>query len=111
MRRLPTRKLAVTAAALLAAAGGGAAFAATQLGSPKEESRAVVEDAAKQLGVDPGKLDEALRTALANRIDRAVAAGELTKEQGDALKARIQSAETPLFGGPRGGRLGFGHFG
>jgi hypothetical protein len=113
MRRLPTRKLAVTAAVLLAVAGGGAAFAATQLGSPKEESQAVVEDAAKQLGVDPGKLDDALRTALANRIDRAVAAGELTKEQGDALKARIQSADTPLFGGRPGfGRPGrFGHVG
>jgi hypothetical protein len=105
MWRLPTRRLAVAGAVLLVVAGGGAAFAATRVASPKEESQAVLNDAAKQLGVDPAKLDQALRTALANRIDRAVAAGRLTKEQGEALKARITSADTPLFGG----RPGLGH--
>ena len=98
-------RLAAGAGAALAVAGGGAAIAATQL-SPKAESEAVVNDAAKQLGVTPAKLSDALKQALANRVDAAVAAGTITKEQGDQLKARIASGDFPLFGvrGP-----GFGH--
>jgi hypothetical protein len=109
MQRPGTRTLAATAVAVALVAGGGAAIAATQLDTPQAESQAVVDDAARQLGVDPGKLDDALRTALANRIDRAVAAGTISKEQGEALKKRIESADTPLFGVP--GRHHFGHFG
>lgn len=104
MARKMKHKLAMGAGAALAVAGGGAALAATQL-SPKAESQAVVNDAAKQLGVDPTKLSEALKQALENRVDAAVAAGTLTKAQGDELKARIASDEFPLFGGGRG----FGH--
>ena len=43
--------------------------------TPSDESKAVVEDAAKQLGVDPAKLNDALKQALENRIDAAVKAG------------------------------------
>src|SRR5438874_3797388 len=35
--------------------------------------------------------------------DAAVAAGQLTKAQGDELKQRIESGALPLFFGPRGG--------
>lgn len=97
------RRIVAGAAAGLAVAGGGAAIAATQLGSPGAESQAVVNDAAKQLGIQPSKLSDALKKALENRVDAAVAAGRLTKEQGDALKARIESGEVPLFGGFHGG--------
>jgi hypothetical protein len=101
------RKIIVGAAAALAVAGGGAAIASTQLGSPREESRAILNDAAKQLGIEPSKLSDALKTAFKNRVDAAVEAGRLTSEQGAALKARIDAAEYPiLFGAPRG----FGHF-
>ena len=85
------RKIVVAAVAALAVIGAGAALAATQLGSPQEGSKAVIEDAAKQLGISPAKLSDALKKALENRVDAAVAAGAITKEQGDALKARIQS--------------------
>ena len=102
------RKLAAGAGAALAVAGGGAAIAATQL-SPKAESQAVVNDAAKQLGVDPTKLSDALKQALENRLDAAVAAGTMTKEQADRFKARIASDEFPLFGGPGFGRRGGSH--
>jgi hypothetical protein len=104
------RKLAAGAAAGLAAAGGGAAIAATQF-SPKAESDAVISDAAKQLGVQPSALGNALKKALSDRVDAAVAAGRLSKEEGDALKAKIQSGDFPLFGGPRGGSRHFGLFG
>ncbi len=109
------RKVVVGAAAGLAVAGGGAAIAATQFGSPKEESQAVVNDAAKQLGVTPSELSAALKKALENRVDAAVAAGRLTKEQGAELKKRIEADDLPLIGGPGfagpGHLRGIGHFG
>ena len=105
MRR--KNKIALSAAAVLAAAGGGGAIAASQAGSPSEESNAIIDDAAKQLGVSPSKLSDALKTALSDRIDAAVAAGRLTKEEADALKERIQSDDFPVFGGLH---RGFGHF-
>jgi hypothetical protein len=98
------RKLAAGVVAGLAVAGGGAAIAATQIGSPKEESQAAVNDAAQQLGVQPSALTNALKKALENRVDAAVAAGRLTKEQGDELKARIEAGDVPLLGVP-----GYGH--
>jgi hypothetical protein len=102
------RRLIPLVVVALAAIGSGAAFAATQLGSPKEESQAIVSDAAQQLGIDPSRLSDALKKALQNRVDAAVAAGRLTKEEGDALKARIASDAFPIF--PGGGhRIGFGH--
>src|SRR5215212_4551686 len=93
-------KLIAGAVAGLAVAGGGAAFAATQLGTPQQENQAVLNDAAKQLGVQPSALSAALKKALEDRVDAAVAAGRLTKTQGDELKQRIESGEVPLFGGP-----------
>jgi len=87
--------------------GGGAAFAARQLDSPQAESKAVIDDAAKQLGVTPSALSNALKQAIRNRIDAAVAGGRLTRAEGDALKQRIDAGAVPfLFG-----RLGHPHFG
>ena len=77
--------------------------------TPKAESQAIVNDAAKQLGVDPAKLSDALEQALKNRIDAAVKDGRLTKEQGDAMKRRITSAAFPLFIGPGFDRDGAPH--
>jgi Zn-dependent alcohol dehydrogenase len=96
MRR-HVNKLAVGAAALTAAVAAGGAIAATQL-NPRQESQAVVNDAAEQLGVEPSELTAALKEALANRVDAAVEAGRLTEEQGAELKSRIQSGEVPLVG-------------
>jgi hypothetical protein len=93
------------AVAGLAVAGGGAAYAATQLGSPRQENQAVLNDAANQLGVTPTALSAALKKALENRVDAAVAAGRITKAQGDEIKQRIESGDFPIFGAPG---LGFG---
>jgi hypothetical protein len=103
MGRKSRRKVAAGALAVLAVAGGGAAIAATQL-SPQQESQAVLDDAAGQLGVTPDQLSAALKSALEKRVDAAVAAGRITKAQGDELKRRIESGDLPLFGfgGPRG---------
>src|SRR5829696_248883 len=88
--------------------GAGGAVAAGKLISPGERSQAVVDDAAKQLGVEPAKLTAALEKALENQIDADVAAGRITKEHGEAMKARIEAGDYPLLDvGPRFG--GFGH--
>src|SRR6188768_491799 len=105
------RKVVVGAAAALAVGGAGAGIAATKLNnSPSAESKAVISDAAKQLGVQPNQLSSALKKALENRVDAAVAAGRLTKAQGDELKQRIESNDLPFFAGPGTGHgFGFGH--
>jgi len=105
-------KMAAGAAVAFAVAGGGAAIAATQTWSPREESQAVIEDAAGQLGIQPSELSDALKKALENRVDQAVEDGRLTEEQADALKERIDSGAAPLvFGGFGGPGFGHGHFG
>jgi hypothetical protein len=101
------RKLIFGAATLLAAVGGGVAIAASD-SSPAEENQAIINDAAQQLGISPSKLSGALKKALGDRVDAAVAAGRITKAEGDALKQRIQSGDYPLFFGPH---RGFGQFG
>jgi hypothetical protein len=123
------RKLAAGAAGLVVLAGTGGAYAATKSGStatPPDhaaEQKAFLDDLAGRLNVARDKLDAAIKGAAAARIDAAVAAGRLTKEQGDAAKKRIESANgVPLLGpgfgiggrgmGPGGPHaLPGGHFG
>jgi len=102
------RNVIAGAAAALAVGGAGAGVAATKLASsPSTESKAIVADAAKNLGVQPSKLSAAIKKALSDRVDKAVADGRLTKAQGAELKQRIASDEFPLFGPPAFGP-GFG---
>jgi hypothetical protein len=106
------RKLVIGVAAGLLLAGASGAFAAGKLSSPKEESQAVINDAAKRLGIAPAKLSDALKKALEARVDAAVADGRMTKAEGDALKERIEAGDVPLFaGGRHHGGPGFGHRG
>jgi hypothetical protein len=95
------RKVIAGAAAALAVGGAGAGIAATKLsGSPSAESKAFVDAAAKQLGVQPQALSDAIKKALSDRVDKAVAEGHITKEEGAELKKRIAEDEFPLFGPP-----------
>jgi predicted DNA-binding protein (UPF0251 family) len=98
-------KLAAAATAGLAIAGGGAALAAEKLSSSDNEGQAMIDDAAQRLNVTPSALSDALKKALEDRVDAAVAAGRITKAEGDELKQRIESSEFPLFLG----HPGFGH--
>lgn len=97
------KRLMVGAVAVAALAGGGAAVAAGGLGSG-EDQQAILDDAAKQLGVEPEALESALEDAMSKRLDEAVAAGRLTEEQAAELKQRLKDGTMPLFGG-----RGFGH--
>jgi hypothetical protein len=108
------RKLAAGAAGLVVLAGTGGAYAATQQGSsappdPATEQKAFLDDLATRLNVPRDKLDAAIKGAASDRIDAAVAAGRLTKEEGDAAKKRIESTTgLPLFGLHGGGLRGPG---
>jgi hypothetical protein len=90
-------KLVAGGAALLVAGAAGGAIAATTL-TPRQETQAVINDAADQLGVQPRELSNALKQALKNRVDAAVEDGRLTKEQGARMKQRIEANEVPLLG-------------
>jgi hypothetical protein len=108
---LKTKSL-VAGAAALAAVSAGAALAADRLLTPKQESQAIINDAANRLGVTPSALSDALKAAFKARINAAVADGTITKARGDELKARIDSGAVPFFGAPgfRGGPFhGPGH--
>jgi uncharacterized protein YlaN (UPF0358 family) len=108
-----SHKVVVGAAVVLSATVAGAAIGATKVLGPKQESQAIIADAAGQLGVTPEKLSNALKQALKNRVDEAVKDGRLTKEQGAQLKARIDAGEAPLFGlgpGPKFRHHGVGPF-
>jgi hypothetical protein len=95
-------KLVVAGATLAAVVVVGGGIAATKALTPKQETQAVIDDAAAQLGVSPDKLSGALKQALKNRVDEAVKAGRLTKAQGDRIKQAIDAGDAPLFGfGPR----------
>src|SRR5207302_6707839 len=102
----PRWELAAATAAGLAIAGGSAAIAAQKLSSSNDESQAVINDAANRLNVTPSALTNALKKALADRVDAAVAAGRITKAEGDEVKARIEAGKFPFFG-----PAGFGHHG
>jgi hypothetical protein len=112
MRGKLKRNVIVAGLAVAAFAGAGAAIAANNP-TAKEEQKAVIDDAAKQLGVEPAKLQSALQTALVNRVEQAVKDGRLTRAQADEVIARIKSGDLPLGGafgrgGDRGGHHGFG---
>jgi polyhydroxyalkanoate synthesis regulator phasin len=95
--------------ALSVGVGAAGAVAAARALDAREQSQAVIDDAADQLGVEPSELADALKEALKNRVDEAVESGRLTEEQGAELKERIDSRETPLISPGFGRHGGFGH--
>lgn len=112
MKRIPRPKIVVAlvaAAALAVALGVTGAVAASRALTGDDERRALLDDAADRLGVEPSELEDALEQALKARVDAAVDEGRLTDEQGAELKERIDSGELPFLRGL--GRPGPGHFG
>jgi hypothetical protein len=106
-----TTKLGLAVVAAAAAVGAGGAFAASKL-TADDRSQAIIDDAAGRLGVQPSALSDALKKAIEKQIDADVAAGRLSKDQGDALKKRVEAGEVPLVGGgygfPHRFEFGFG---
>ena len=107
-RKLTYAAVAGAAVVLVAGLGAAGAVAASRILSPNDESKAVIDDAAAQLGVQPKELSDALKQALKNRVDDAVDAGVLTQEQAQRMKARIDAGEYPFLFGPGFDRRDFG---
>jgi len=102
MSRFPSKRLiAIGAAALVVAGGAGAAVAATGSGSSPND---FLDSVARHLGISRDKLDDATKAAAIEQVDAQLKAGQITKEQADELKKRIEAGDTPLLG--RG--FGFG---
>jgi len=94
---------------LAVALGASAAIAGSRVLGSSDESQAVIDDAAAELGVEPSALEEALEQGLKNRVQEAVEAGRLTEEQGAELEKRIESGDTPFLFGGLGRFHGLGH--
>jgi hypothetical protein len=84
----------------------GTAIAAS--GGAGTSPSAFLDSLATHLGISREKLDDAVKAAGTDQVDAALAAGTITKEQADDLKARIESGQAPAFGFGHGG---FGHHG
>jgi hypothetical protein len=95
------RIVAITAAGAVVAGGAGVAIGAT---TGKKAEQEVLADAAKRLDTTPEKLRAALAAAQDAQLDKAVKAGELTKEQADRIKADRKARGSVLGGPGMGGR-------
>jgi hypothetical protein len=103
MTMLVRRKAAIAVAALAIVAGGGAAAAVAATGTSSHASGtttpAFIRDLASRLDVSPGALTAAVRAALDDRIDAAVAAGRLSVARATVLKERVAArAAVPALG-------------
>jgi hypothetical protein len=94
MREKSIKRLVVAGASLALVGGGvGGAIAATSDTSPEAEQAAFLADAAGRLGVQPSKLEDALKQAALDQVDAAVKAGRLTQGEANEIKARISSGD------------------
>jgi lambda repressor-like predicted transcriptional regulator len=87
-----TRWIAIAAAAIAVVLGGGAAVGAVGSSNPASD---FLGDVAKRLGISQDRLEGAIEDAMIARIDAAVAAGDLTKKEGETLKERVRSGDIP----------------
>jgi hypothetical protein len=89
------RRIAIAAVALGVAGLGGTALATSSSGG-----NSFFDDVAHRLGVSPAKLQSAVNGALADRLDRLVQQGRLTRAQADAI---LKHAKAGGGGFPFGG--------
>jgi hypothetical protein len=101
----------VIGAAVAVVAGGvvGGALAASGTFDPAQQRQAFLNDAAGRLGVTSTKLADALKAAAIDRIDAALAAGQITQAQANAMKTAVNAGKLPVgVPRPRFGGRGFG---
>ncbi|HEX5557306.1 MAG TPA: hypothetical protein VFX13_06760 [Gaiellales bacterium] len=103
------RRIVIAAVALGVAGLGGTALATSSPGG-----NSFFDDVAHRLGVSPAKLQSAVNGALADRLDRLVQQGKLTRAQADGIlkHARADGGGFPFGGWAPYGRprhhVGFG---
>jgi hypothetical protein len=97
--------------ALAAVLLGGTALAQSE-SDGSDLNQTFVERLAGKLGMSSDDLQSTIKETQAEVIDDAVANGQLTEEQGNALKDRIESGDGPfrlMPGGPGFGRFAMRH--
>ncbi len=100
-------RIAIAVAAVLALAGTAVGIVAAQTDGDvpvpgKERLSNFISGLAENLGVSQEELEEAIDQTQFDLVDERVAAGDLTEEQADQIRERIESGEGPFFG--KGGR-------
>jgi hypothetical protein len=90
-------------------AGGGAAYAATQLGDDGlGDPEAILSDVAARLGVTPDDLRSAIDDEARERLDDAVASGQLTEDQAASIEDHLESGSGALIEPPGDPGAAFG---
>lgn len=109
MKNLDSKHVVALTAGLALVVGAGGAVAASKSSATRGDS--FVARVAGHLGISTEKLQDATKAAAIDQVDADLEAGRITKAQADAMKARIEQGQVPLFfGGPH--RFGdFGHHG
>jgi len=106
MKNPNSKRLLVATSAVALAVGAGGAVAASK--GSTNRSDGFLARVAAHLGISTQKLQDATKAAAIDQVDADLEAGRITKAQADAMKARIEKGEVPLFfGGPHR----FGDFG
>jgi len=109
--RFPTKVVALGAAAIIIGAStfGVFRYASAQEATPSASGTpaastqtkrqqavdAFIDKVAANLNVSPDQLKTAVKNAAVQTVDEQVAAGKLTQEQGDKIKAAIDSGKYP----------------
>jgi hypothetical protein len=98
------RKWAALAAAAVAVAAIGAGALAVQA-QEDDDGASFLDRVAQKLGIESPALEQAIKDARSDEIDEAVRNGDLTEDQADALKERLDElpADAPFLR-PFGGR-------
>jgi hypothetical protein len=114
MKNLNSKRAIVAASALSLVVGAGGAIAASKGSTTHGDG--FLARVAGHLGISTQKLEDATKAAAIDQVNADLKAGKISQAQADAMKARIQKGEVPLFfGGPhRFGPEGphrFGDFG
>ncbi|MDP9236123.1 MAG: hypothetical protein M3P30_01765 [Chloroflexota bacterium] len=92
--------IALGGALAVVVVGAGVVMAQTPAPGSGTNGPSFLDRVAQKLGIDTGKLHDAIKGARTDQIDEAVANGDLTQKQADNLKNKIQNA-------PNGGGFGF----
>lgn len=114
MKNMNSKRALVAASALSLVVGAGGAIAASKGSATHGDG--FLARVAGHLGISTQKLQDATKAAAIDQVNADLKAGKITQAQADAMKARIEKGEVPLFfGGPHrfgpGGPHRFGDFG